>query len=197
MKIVKKYFLWAILSLPLIGAITQAINIPYTEKEFDQLMHVSGEFGVRLLVISLMITPLSMIFKRTKFAKWLLRNRRYFGVAAFSYMIFHTIVYFIYKSTPEIINESYALRYTVGWLALFMVIPPAITSTNSAIKKLGSKKWKNMQRLAYGVGIFSALHWLLLDGGVKPALVHFTPLIILELYRVIKVNIKTPKLSTT
>ena len=70
MKIVKKYFLWAILSFPLIGAITQAINIPYTEKEFDQLMHVSGEFGVRLLIISLMITPLSMIFKRTKFAKW-------------------------------------------------------------------------------------------------------------------------------
>ena len=197
MKVITKYFLWAILSFPLIGAITQAINIPYTEKDFDQLMHVSGEFGIRFLIISLMITPLSMIFKRTKFAKWLLSNRRYFGVAAFSYMIFHTIVYFIYKSFPEIINESYTIRYTVGWLALFMVIPPAITSTNAAIKKLGSQKWKNIQRLAYGVGIFSALHWLLLDGGVKPALVHFSPLIILELYRVIIVNINSAKLSTT
>lgn len=197
MKIVKKYFLWAILSIPLIGITTQAFNIPYAEKEFDQLMHVSGEFGVRLLIISLMITPLSMIFKRTRFAKWLLRNRRYFGVAAFSYMIFHTIVYFVYKSIPEVISELIVFRYAVGWLALFMVIPPAITSTNNAIKKLGSKKWKIIQRLAYGVGIFSALHWFLLDGGVKPALVHFTPLVILVLYRVIIVNIKTAQLATT
>ena len=197
MKTAKKYFMWAILALPLIGATTKAIHVPYTEKEFDELMHISGEFGIRFLIISLMITPLSMIFSRTKFAKWLLRNRRYFGVAAFSYMVFHTVIYIIYKSTPELINELTVLRYSVGWLALFLVIPPAITSMNIAIKKLGSKKWKAIQRLAYGVGIFSALHWFLLEGGVKPAMVHFTPLIILELYRVIKVNMKTTKLSTT
>lgn len=197
MKAIKKYFLWAILAFPLIGTATKAINVPYTENVFDQLMHVSGEFGIRFLIISLIITPLSMIFSRTKFARWLLRNRRYFGVAAFSYMVYHTIIYILYKNAPEIINELIVLRYSVGWLALFLVIPPAITSMNAAIKKLGSKKWKNIQRLAYGVGIFSALHWFLLDGGMKPTLVHFTPLIILEVYRVIKVYGKTVKLSTT
>lgn len=197
MKAIKKYFLWAILAFPLIGSATKAINVPYTENEFDQLMHVSGEFGIRFLIISLMITPLSMIFTRTKFARWLLRNRRYFGVAAFSYMVYHTIIYILYKNAPEIISEIIVLRYSVGWIALFLVIPPAITSMNSAIKRLGSKKWKNIQRLAYGVGIFSALHWFLLDGGMKPTLVHFTPLILLELYRVIKVYSKTTRFSIT
>jgi sulfoxide reductase heme-binding subunit YedZ len=72
-----------------------------------------------------------------------------------------------------------------GWLAFFIFIPLAITSTNGWIRRLGSK-WKLLQRWVYGAAVLTLLHWAALHdwGGIGPALVHFIPLALLETYRV-------------
>jgi sulfoxide reductase heme-binding subunit YedZ len=43
--------------------------------------------------------------------------------------------------------------------------------------------WKRIQRLAYPAGILTLAHWVLVHDGLTEALLNFSPLIALQLYR--------------
>jgi len=60
-------------------------------------------------------------------------------------------------------------RYiTVGMLALSLLIPLAITSTNGMVKRLGGTAWRRLHRIVYLVGVLAALHFLWLAKGFRP-----------------------------
>jgi sulfoxide reductase heme-binding subunit YedZ len=181
------YFLWILLALPsvpmtlaLLSAATGPNGIPMTE----MLLHPTGEFSARFLIITMMLTPLRMLFPASGFLRWMIKRRRYFGMAAFFYALAHTVLYIVdMGSLSAMLGEFLALGIWTGWLAMLIFLPLAATSFNSAVRKLGTS-WKTLQRSVYVAAIATLLHWIFVHNNLGPALVHFVPLAALEIYRI-------------
>jgi hypothetical protein len=60
-----RYFFWALLALP---ALPMLIALSSDPGAAEGLLHPSGEFSARFMIIAMMITPLRMIFPK---ASWL------------------------------------------------------------------------------------------------------------------------------
>ena len=180
---VSPYWLWAVLALPAMGMIS-----PFFEEEARALrgvIHGSGEFAARFMIISMMATPLMLLTKGSRFARWSRANRRYFGVAAFGYAALHTLAYVLAEGTVDrVLAEATEFDMLTGWLAFFIFIPLAATSMDYAVRRLGTW-WKPLQRWTYGAAVLTLLHWASLHnwGSWPPAAVHFAPLALLTLYR--------------
>lgn len=177
------YWLWALLAVPAMGMVT-----PFFDEDTRALrgvIHGSGEFAARFMIISMMATPLLLLTKGSRFARWLRANRRYFGVAAFGYAALHTLAYVLAEgSLARILAEATAFDMATGWLAFIIFIPLAATSMDYAVRNLGTW-WKPLQRWTYAAAVLTLLHWAALHnwGSWLPAAVHFTPLAALTLYR--------------
>jgi sulfoxide reductase heme-binding subunit YedZ len=125
----------------------------------EVLTHSSGEWALRFLLITLMVTPLRTISGWS----WLLRYRRMLGLFAFFYAVMHFVIYiwidqsFLWEEIlADIIKRPYI---TVGFAALLMLVPLAITSTKKMIRRLG-KRWSTLHQLAYVAAIGGAIHFL-------------------------------------
>lgn len=177
------YFLWLILAIPSFGMVYSATSAD-SSKVFHQLLHPSGEFAARFLIISMIATPLALLFKGWRGPRWLVKNRRYFGVAAFCYAALHTLFYVLSTSVEKMFAEATNLDIWTGWVAFAIFIPLAATSFDYAVRKMGTK-WKSIQRWVYAAAVLTLVHWAALHGwkNPMPALVQFSPLIALTLYR--------------
>ncbi|SNR58440.1 sulfoxide reductase heme-binding subunit YedZ [Maribacter sedimenticola] len=182
-----KYMLWLLLAIP---GVMMTLDYAKGQFKYEDIMHITGEFAARMLIISLIATPIRLMFPKTKVAQWLLRNRRFFGVAAFAYTLLHTIFYVLEFPISKIVNESIELSILTGWIAFFVFIPLAMTSTNAAVKRMG-RNWKKLQQWVYLAAIMAFAHWALLglqgeEGSMAGALAHFVPVMLLQLYRIYK-----------
>lgn len=179
------YWLWALLSLPAFGMLYELITTD-NARIFHVLVHPSGEFSARFLIIAMLASPLVLLLKGWRGPLWLRKNRRYFGVAAFAYAALHTVFYIIDKSSMErIITELPRLYIWTGWVAFTIFIPLAVTSMDYFMRIMGPK-WKTLQRWTYPAAVLTLVHWASLHDWGHPAaaLVHFGPLAALEAYRV-------------
>lgn len=180
-------FIWALLALPSVPMVLALANGGPSEDgrpvtEF--LLHPTGEFSARFMIISMIISPLRMMFPKNGFWLWMLRRRRYFGVAAFAYAVFHTVLYVVdMGSLQAILGEFWAFGIWTGWLAFFVFVPLAITSNDISVRLLG-RRWKPLQRFVYLAAVATLLHWMFVHNEFGPALVHFIPLGLLEAYRI-------------
>lgn len=177
------YWLWVLLAIPALGMTTALFG--EDARAFHQLLHPTGEFSARFMIISMLATPLLYLTKGAGWARWLKANRRYFGVAAFFYAALHTYVYLVDKgSIDRILTEATHLDMFAGWVAMIIFIPLAATSMDYAVRKLG-RWWKPLQRWTYVAAVATLLHWAALHNwnGWPPAVVHFAPLAVLTLYR--------------
>lgn len=182
--LINKYWLWLLLSIPAIGMLMGIFNGRGT---YDVLMHASGEFSARFLIISLVATPLALLFPKAKVSRWLVRNRRYFGLAAFAYTLLHTLFYLYEIAFSQVMSEFFQLGLITGWAAFFIFIPLAITSNDAAVRRMKAG-WKKLQRWVYLAAILTFLHWCFIHYNWKPALVHFAPVLLLQVYRIWKEN---------
>jgi sulfoxide reductase heme-binding subunit YedZ len=179
------YWLWLLFALPAIGMTSEALTST-NPRIFHILVHPSGEFSARFLIVTMMATPLAMLLKGWRGPIWLKKNRRYLGVAAFGYALLHTIFYILDKASVDtMINELPRLYIWTGWIAFLIFVPLAITSTDYFVRRMG-RHWKTLQRTTYAAAVLTLIHWAALHNwsGTLPALVHFGPLIALESYRV-------------
>ncbi|GAA6209415.1 sulfoxide reductase heme-binding subunit YedZ [Cognatishimia sp. WU-CL00825] len=178
------YWLWLLLSLPAIGI----LNAAFTSSDpriLHELLHPTGEFSARFMIIAMLASPLMLVLKGWRGPRWLRKNRRYFGVAAFGYALLHTIFYLLdLNDLGRVINEIPRFYIWTGWVAFLIFVPLAVTSHDYFVRKMG-RDWKTLQRATYGAAVLTLLHWAALHewGGIGPALVHFGPLIVLETYR--------------
>jgi sulfoxide reductase heme-binding subunit YedZ len=126
------YVFWAILSIPAIPMLADLITSD-NPRIIHILVHPTGEFAARFLIIALMITPLMILLPKWRGPRWLMRRRRYIGMAAFGYAAAHTLFYLIDKSATAFTSAEIGktLIWT-GWLAFLIFIPLAITSTGCA-----------------------------------------------------------------
>jgi len=182
-----KYMLWLILAIP--GSL---LTKSYLSNgiSYDEIMHITGELAGRFLIISLVATPIALMFPKARMSRWLIRNRRFFGVAAFAYTLLHTIFYVVEYPLGQLVDEFADIAILTGWVAFFIFIPLAMTSTDVAVRRMGSA-WKKLQRWVYLAAIMAFAHWALLglQGGEQSmagALVHFVPVMLLQVYRIWK-----------
>ena len=178
---------WILLSVP---AILQLRGYWAGEIIAMDMLHPTGEFSARFMIIALMIPPLSVIFGNRRWTGWLMKRRRSFGVAAFAYALLHLIFYIIDMEALEpILAEFWAPGIWTGWAALLLFVPLAVTSNNASMRRL-KQGWKRLQRLAYFAALLTLAHWLLIHDGVAGALAHFVPLLLLQLLRVIIIYVR-------
>ncbi len=179
------YWLWALLSVPpLMWSIEAATSD--NARILHILVHPTGEWAARILILTMMITPLCLIFKGRPVVRWLRQNRRYLGVAAFGYAALHTVFYLMDKaSLGTVIDELPRTYIWTGWLAFAIFIPLAVTSMDY-FQRLMGPAWKTLQRFTYAAALLTLLHWAALHNWNSPAaaLVHFAPLALLEAYRI-------------
>jgi len=189
-----QYILWLLLAIPGILVTAQFLQ---GNARYGMLMHATGEFAGRFLVISLIATPLGLLFPKGKVSRWLIRNRRFFGVAAFAYTLLHTIFYLLEETLAHVVDEFFRIGMITGWVALFIFIPLAATSTDAAIRSMGPN-WKKLQRWVYLAAVMTLLHWALVNTRHHhwgPALFHFAPVILLSIYRIWYVYFKPENVS--
>ena len=184
--IFNKYVLWIFLAIPMTLMIGGIIT---GKAEYDGIMHATGEFSTRFLVFTLIATPLGMMLPKTRFPRWLLRNRRYFGVAAFAYALLHTIYYLYEIAFDQVMSEVLQLEIITGWIAFLIFVPLAITSNDYSIRVM-KKAWKKLQRWVYLAALMVIFHWGFLHGHWGGVAFHFVPVAVLQLYRVWKLQQK-------
>jgi sulfoxide reductase heme-binding subunit YedZ len=148
------------------------------------IIHESGEWSARLMIIAMVATPLMMLFKGWRGPRWLVRNRRYLGVASFACATVHVVAYLWTESVTRIIADLTQFDMAMGWLAFIVFIALAATSADWAVRAMGPR-WKTLQRWTYAAALFVLLHWAALHDwrGVGDVLVNFGPLIALTMYR--------------
>jgi sulfoxide reductase heme-binding subunit YedZ len=176
------YFFWALLALPSLPMLAALGGDD--PRVYHRLLHPTGEFAARFLILSLMVTPLMMALPGWRGPRWLRARRRYLGVASFGYAALHTVFYLIDEGAAAFAAHELA-RTAIwsGWAASLIFVPLAATSFDGAVRALGPG-WKAVQRWVYPAALLTLLHWATLRHGLAPALVHFAPLAALEAFRV-------------
>ncbi|SOH93581.1 sulfoxide reductase heme-binding subunit YedZ [Monaibacterium marinum] len=178
------YTFWAILCLP---AVPMAIGLSSGDPNaIHSLLHPTGEFAARFMIIAMMVTPLVVMLKQWRGPRWLMKRRRYLGVAAFGYAALHTALYLIDMGSVAVTGGELSKLYIwTGWLAFLIFVPLAITSTDNWVRRLG-RRWKALQQFIYAAAVLTLVHWAALHdwGGIAPALVHFGPLVVLQVLRI-------------
>lgn len=175
-------FFWLILAIPAIGMSVGFLQDPASA--FD-LIHPSGEFSVRFMILAMMITPLRAILARRGWLDWLLARRRALGVAACGYGLLH-LAFYLYDMGDWVMIADEALIFSIwtGYLALVIFIAMGVTSNNGSQRAMRAN-WKRLQRLVYPAALLIALHWVYVDGEWIAMAVHFVPLLVLETARII------------
>lgn len=134
------------------------------------LSHGTGFAALRILVISLAITPVRRLSRRLA---WLIRFRRMLGLYAFFYACVHLLVYLkLYANLDwaTLVDDVSKRRYIfAGFAAWLLLLPLALTSTKWSIRKLG-KRWQVLHRLVYVAAILGIAHywWIVKTGVLDP-----------------------------
>lgn len=126
---------------------------------FKEIVHVSGRWVVRLILLSLLITPARRILNWGK----LINARRTLGVAAACYAVFHFILYIIDQNydIAKVVSEIVLRFYlTIGFIALIGLIALGVTSTDAAVRRLGAK-WGTLHKAVYFIGVLAIVHFAL------------------------------------
>lgn len=74
-----RYAFWLILalpSIPMVAALTTGGPTPDGRAMSEALLHPTGEFAARFMIIAMALTPLRMLFPGSGLLVWLIRRRR-------------------------------------------------------------------------------------------------------------------------
>ncbi len=146
--------------VPALYLLGLAINRDLGAQPLVELTHQTGDWSVRLLFLSLCITPARRLFNAPK----LIFMRRTLGVAAFFYALAHFFLYIIDQNfalgtvAREIVLRLYL---TIGFAALVMMTALGLTSTDAAVRRIGGPRWMKLHRLAYAIAILAVIHFMM------------------------------------
>ncbi|HNJ76718.1 MAG TPA: protein-methionine-sulfoxide reductase heme-binding subunit MsrQ, partial [Azospira sp.] len=125
----------------------------------ETLTHATGDWTFNFLLLTLAITPLRAITGQ----HWLVRLRRMLGLFAFFYGLLHFLTFagFDHAFDPGAIMHDVAKRPFVaaGFVAFVLMIPLAATSFNAAVRWLGGRRWQELHRSVYAIGIIACVHY--------------------------------------
>jgi sulfoxide reductase heme-binding subunit YedZ len=122
-------------------------------------MNELGLAALVLLVASLACTPARYLMGWT----WPARIRRDVGLLAFLYAMLHFLTYLLLDQVVDLgaIVADIVKRpfITVGFAALVLLVPLALTSTKASIRRMGFVRWNRLHRLVYVAGALAVVHF--------------------------------------
>lgn len=145
--------------LPLGLIIYDGFQHNLTADPIEEILHRTGIWTLRILLVTLAMTPLRILTGKAVF----IRFRRMLGLFTFFYASLHLIVYVwldLGLNWAHFFEDVTDRPYiTVGMLAWLLMLPMALTSNRRMIRKLG-KNWKRLHQSIYVVIGLGCLHFL-------------------------------------
>ncbi|BDG74198.1 sulfite oxidase heme-binding subunit YedZ [Roseomonas fluvialis] len=129
-------------------------------KPWQAATHDTGTWAIRLLLLSLLVTPARQVLRQARIAE----VRRMVGVACFAYALLHLGLYAgdnafdLVKVGSEIIKRIYL---TIGFVALAGLAVLASTSTDAALRRMGGAAWRRLHWLVYPLAGLALVHFTL------------------------------------
>jgi sulfoxide reductase heme-binding subunit YedZ len=149
----------AVCALPLVKAAAELALGRLGANPIEAAQNRLGFWTLTFLAASLVPTPLHALAG----VAWPLRLRRLLGVTAFGYAALHFLWYLVVDQTLDValVATDVAKRpfITVGFVALLVLLPLAVTSTDGWVRRLGFKAWKRLHRLAYLAALLGLVHF--------------------------------------
>ena len=145
--------------LPFVWVVDAAVVGRLGPDPAEVLMHFTGEWSLRMLALTLLVSPL-----RT-WTGWsvLMKMRRMLGLFAFFYACIHFLSFlqFYIGWAPAALAEELVERpyIALGFGAWLMMLPLALTSTRAMQRRLGGN-WRRLHRLVYPAAVLACLHLL-------------------------------------
>jgi methionine sulfoxide reductase heme-binding subunit len=145
---------------PALWVAYQAATDDLGARPITEAIHQIGEWTLRLLLITLAMTPAQRILNYPR----LILARRTLGVACALYAVLHVSLYVLdqhfdlLKVASEIVLRIYLL---IGAVALTGLIALAATSTDAAVNRLGPERWKLLHRLIYAIALLATVHFFI------------------------------------
>jgi methionine sulfoxide reductase heme-binding subunit len=145
---------------PALWVAYQAATDDLGARPITEAIHQIGEWTLRLLLITLAITPAQRILNYPR----LILARRTLGVACALYAVLHVSLYVLdqhfdlLKVASEIVLRIYLL---IGAAALTGLIALAATSTDAAVNRLGPERWRLLHRLIYAIALLATVHFFI------------------------------------
>ena len=124
----------------------------------ERIQDTLGIWGLRLLLVTLAVTPLRDL------GGWprLIAFRRMLGLFAFFYISMHFLWYLLADQGLDwrlwVEDIAKCPFITVGFTALVMLAPLALTSTKRAMRRMG-RRWQRLHRLIYPAAILGCTHF--------------------------------------
>lgn len=146
--------------MPLIWLVHLAISDGLGERPVVGAIHMAGDWAIRLLLITLSITPLRRI------TGWsgLIAARQIFGLASFAYALLHIALYALdLKFNLALLANEIVRRIYLG-IGMVAFIGLAILAANSgveAVRRLGGQAWNNLHKLVYPIALLGILHFFI------------------------------------
>jgi sulfoxide reductase heme-binding subunit YedZ len=148
-------------ALPLVWLVARLLGIAGAglgANPIDELMDRLGEWGLRLLIATLAVTPLAVTLRKP----WLVGLRRMLGLFAFTYLSLHFLTWLVLDQWFDLgsIGADLAKRpyITVGFTAFALLLPLAVTSTAGWMRRLGPR-WHRLHRLIYPAALLGVTHF--------------------------------------
>lgn len=151
--------------LPFVWLVVAAVFDWLGANPAEALERSTGDWTLRLLCVVLAITPLRTIAGLPPLARF----RRMAGLFVYFYAVLHLLAYSWFDMgfevadiAKDIVKRPFIL---VGFTAVVLLTPLALTSFNRAIKALGGRRWQMLHRLVYVVAVLAVVHFFWMRAG--------------------------------
>jgi len=149
-------------AVPLLMLVWDAYRGQLGANSVNNALHITGILSLVFLFLSLLMTPLRWV---THWGGWI-AFRRALGLYGFFYSIVHLAIYVGFDrglSLSSTFHEIWMRRFLqLGVAAVLLMVPLAVTSTHSMVRKMGPKRWKLLHRGAYLVAVLGVVHYYML-----------------------------------
>lgn len=136
----------------------------------EKVLRQTGYWTLTFLTLTMALTPV----RQWTGIIWLGRFRRMLGLYAFFYSLLHLGTYVVLDQFFDwmgILKDIAKRPYiTVGFTALVLMIPLAVTSTDGMLRRLGGERWRKLHRLIYLITLGGVIHfwWLVKKDITEP-----------------------------
>ena len=145
--------------------------------------HRLGLTALQILWLTLCVTPLRQLTGNSD----LQRLRRMLGLFAAFYAVLHVVAYAwldqdldLRAIGADIVKRPYI---TIGLLAVLMMLPLALTSTNGWMRRL-KRRWQSLHRLIYPIAVLGVWHfWWQVKRDIREPLAYAALLALLLAWR--------------
>jgi methionine sulfoxide reductase heme-binding subunit len=165
-----KGVLFLLALIPLERLVAWALMDSLGANPIEKVLRQTGYWTLTFLTLTMALTPI----RQWTGVIWVGRFRRMLGLFAFFYSLLHLGTYVILDQFFDwmgILKDIAKRPYiTVGFTALVLMIPLAVTSTDGMLRRLGGERWRKLHRLIYVITLGGIIHfwWLVKKDITEP-----------------------------